>query len=137
MIKKILFIQIIFLILCSCSSFSLEEKPVSDEQKDASLRITEVMFIKNQIEDKREQLVGDLEGIKVKIQVELNVDGSVTRTQIKDIVCPPGKTELCQLVSENIERAVRKASPLKNLRPDRHDIWKKFDLDFYPGSYKS
>lgn len=120
--------------LCSCSSFPLEEKPVSDEQKDTSLRITEVMFIKSQIQDKWTQPVGDIEGIEVKIQVELNVDGSLIKAQIIDVICPPEKTELCQLVSETAERAVRKASPIKNLNPDRYDIWKKFDLDFYAGS---
>ena len=132
MIKKILFIQIISLMLCSCSSFPLEEKPVSDEQKDTSLRITEVMFIKSQIQDKWAQPVGNLENIQVKVKIELAIDGSVTKVDIISINCPLGADQFCQLVAESAVKSVKKASPIKNLRPDRYDIWKSFDLDFCP-----
>ena len=92
------------------------------------------MLIKQQIEDNWTQVVGNLENIKVKISLELEIDGTVTKADILSINCPPGADQICQLVPETTKRAVKKASPVKNLRPDRYDIWKKFDLDFYPGS---
>ena len=135
MIRKIFLIQIVSLILCSCACFPLEEKPVSNEQEDTSLQITEVMFIKNQITDKWARPVGNIENIKVKVKIELAIDGSVTKADIISINCPAGGEQFCQLVAESTIKAVKKASPIKNLRPDRHDIWKNFDLEFDPGNY--
>lgn len=131
MIKKILFIQIISLILCSCSSFPLEEQPVS--YAPDSLSKDEKILIMSQVEDKWIQVVGDLKNIKVRISLELEIDGTVTKAEIKSITCPPGIEQTCQLVAESAKRAVKNATPIKNLQPERYDIWKKFDLDFYPG----
>ena len=136
MIKKILFIQIISLMLCSCSSFSLEERPVSYAQKDNPLKITEIMIIKSQIEDRWVQPVGDLENITVKTKLELDIDGTVTKAEIISITCPPGAEKICPLVAQTTQKAAKKASPIKNLRPDRYDIWKTVELDFYPGNYR-
>jgi membrane protein involved in colicin uptake len=105
-----------------------------NHDEDSPLSITEKMLIKQQIEDNWTQVVGNLENIKVKISLELEIDGTVTKADILSINCPPGADQICQLVAETTKRAVKKASPVKNLRPDRYDIWKKFDLDFYPGS---
>ena len=136
MIKKILFVQIISLMLSSCSSFPLEERPVSYAQKDTSLKITEIMIIKSQIEDKWVQPVGDLENIIVKTKLELDIDGTVTKAEIISITCPPGTEQICPLVAETTQKAAKNASPIKNLRTDRYDIWKTVELDFYPGNYK-
>jgi hypothetical protein len=126
MIKKILFIQIISLMLCSCSFFPLEERSV-----------TEIMIIKSQIEDKWVQPVGNLKNINVKISVDLEIDGTVIKADIVSINCPAGADQICQLVAESAKKAIKKASPIKNLRPDRHDIWKTIDLDFYPNHQQS
>ena len=136
MIKKILFVQIVSLMLCSCSSFPLEEKRVSYAQKDTPLKITEIMIIKSQIEDKWVQPVGDLENIIVKTKLELDIDGTVTKAEIISITCPPGTEQICPLVAETTQKAAKNASPIKNLRTDRYDIWKTVELDFYPGNYK-
>ena len=128
MIKKILFVQIISLILCSCACFPLEEKPVTHMSND--LTIDEKMLIKRQIDNNWEQTVGNLESITVKTKLELDIDGSVTKVDIISINCPAGGEQFCQLVAESTIKAVKKASPIKNLRPDRHDIWKTVELVF-------
>jgi len=134
MIKKALFIQIISLILCSCSSFALEEKPVTHMSDD--LTTNEKMLVKQQIDDKMRYFVDDLENIKVKTKLELDIDGSITQAEIISITCPPGVEKICEIMAETTKKAAKKASPIKNLRPDRHDIWKTVELDFYLGSYK-
>lgn len=136
MINKILFIQIIIisLMICSCSSFPLEEKPVTHMSDD--LTTNEKMLIKRQIEDKWVQPVGDLENIIVKTKLELDIDGTVTKAEIISITCPPGTEQICPLVAETTQKAAKNASPIKNLRTDRYDIWKTVELDFYPGNYK-
>ncbi len=135
MIKKILFIQIISLMLCSCSSFPLEEKPVTHMSDD--LTTNEKMLVKQQIDDKRRDFIDDLENIKVTISLELEIDGTITKAEIKSITCPPGAEEMCRLVAETTKKAAKKASPIKNLRPDRHDIWKTIELVFDLSSWVS
>jgi len=134
MIKKILFVQIISLMLSSCSSFSLEEKPVS--YAPDSLSKDEKLLIMSRVEEKWIPVVSDLENIKVKVSLELEIDGTVTKAEIKSITCPPGIEQTCQLIAESAKRAVKNASPIKNLQPERYDIWKTVELDFYPGNYK-
>ena len=112
--------------LCSCSFFPLEE-----------MSVTEIMIIKSQIEDKWVQPVGNLKNINVKISVDLEIDGTVIKADIVSINCPAGADQICQLVAESAKKAIKKASPIKNLRPDRHDIWKTIDLDFYPNHQQS
>ena len=119
--------------LSSCSSFPLEEKPVS--YAPDSLSKDEKLLIMSQVEEKWIPVVGDLENIKVKVSLELEIDGTVTKAEIKSITCPPRAEQICQLVAESAKRAVKNASPIKNLQPERYDLWKKFDLDFYPGDY--
>jgi len=133
MIKKILFVQIVSLILCSCSYFPLEEK--SESHIHNGLSKDEKMIIKRQVEDKWIPVVGDLDNIKVKISLELETDGTVIKAEITSITCPPGAEEMCRLVAETTKSAVKNASPIKNLRLDRYDIWKKFNIDFYPCNY--
>lgn len=135
MIKKILFVQIISLILCSCACFPLEEKPVTHMSDD--LTTDEKMLIKRQVEDKWIPVVGDIENIKVKISLELEIDGTVTKAETTSITCPPGGEEMCRLVAETTKNAAKNASPIKNLQPDRYNIWKNFDLIFNPGDYRA
>ena len=105
-----------------------------NNDNESPLSITEKMLIKQQIEDNWTQIIGNLENIKVKISLELEIDGTVIKADIINISCPAGADQICQLVAETTKRAVKKASPVKNLRPDRYDAWKKFDLDFYPSN---
>ena len=121
--------------ICSCSSFPLEEKPVTHMSDD--LTTNEKMLIKRQIEDKWVQPVGDLENITVKTKLELDIDGTVTKAEIISITCPPGAEEMCRLVAETTKNAAKNASPIKNLQPDRYNIWKNFDLIFNPGDYRA
>ena len=135
MIKKILFIQIISLIFCSCSGFPLEEKPVS--YTPDSLSKDEKTLIMSQVEEKWIPVVGDPKNVEVKISLELETDGTVIKAEVTRIICLLGDEKICQLVAESAKRAVKNASPIKNLQPDRYDLWKKFDIDFYPGDYRS
>ena len=136
MIKKILFIQIISLILFSCACFPLEEKPVT--HMSDNLTKDEKMLIKRQIEDQWStvDLKNIIENIKVKTKIELDIDGSVTKAEITSFTCPPEADKICVFMVESIKKAVKKASPIKNLRSDRYDVWKTFELDFYPGVIK-
>ena len=135
MIKKILFVQIVSLILCNCSSFPLEEK--SESYISDGLSKDEKTLIKHQIENKWIPVVGDFENIKVTISLELEIDGAVTKAEITRLTCPPRAEEMCRLVAETTKNAAKNASPIKNLQPDRYDIWKNFDLEFDPSNYRS
>jgi len=77
MIKKILFVQIISLMLCSCSYFPLEEK--SESYIPDGLNKDEKMIIMRQIDDDWKKVIGDLDNIKVKINLELETNGTVTK----------------------------------------------------------
>jgi len=106
----------------------------NNADEDEPLSISEKMVIRKQIEDNWTQIAGNLENIKVTLSLELDIKGVVTKAKIKNVICPLGSEQICSLVAETAERAAKKASPIKNLDPTRYDIWKKFDLDFYPSN---
>ena len=96
----------------------------------------ERMLIIQQIDDKWNGIDIGYKNIKVKTKIELNIDGSVTKVEITSITCPPEANQICAFVAESIKKIVKEASPIKNLRPDRHDIWKTVELDFHLSSIK-
>ena len=71
-------------------------------------------------------------GLKIEIILSLKLaeDGTVLDATVKNTVCPPANSDVCDLVRENALRAVKKASPLQKLRPERYDVWKSFSLRF-------
>ena len=106
----------------------------NNADEESPLSISEKMVIRRQIEDNWTQIAGNLENIKKTLSLELDIKGIVTKAKIKNVICPLGSDQICSLVAETAERAARKASPIKNLDPTRYNVWKKFDLDFYPSN---
>jgi len=99
-----------------------------NNDNDSPLSITEKLLIKQQIEDNWNKPAG-IDNIKVTLSLKLDKDGTVIEVKIKDSPST-GNKQLQDLVNEGALRAAKKASPIKNLRPDRYDVWKEFDLNF-------
>jgi outer membrane biosynthesis protein TonB len=99
-----------------------------NHDEDSPLSITERMLIKQQINENWNKPAG-IENIKVTLSLKLDKDGTVIEVKIKDSPST-GNKQLQDLVNEGALRAAKKASPIKNLRPDRYDVWKEFDLNF-------
>lgn len=105
-----------------------------DYNQDSPLSITEKLLIKQQIEKNWRPPVGsiDLENIQIILHLSVELDGTITEVKIKDMICPSGNKQICDLVAESSLRAAKQASPLTNLSPARYDYWKEFDLRFDP-----
>lgn len=99
-----------------------------NHDEDSPLSITEINKIKQQINENWNKPAG-IENIKVTLSLKLDKDGTVIEVKIKDSPST-GNKQLQDLVNEGALRAAKKASPIKNLRPDRYDVWKEFDLNF-------
>lgn len=107
-----------------------------DYDEDSPLSVTEKLLIKQQIEKNWQPPVGaaSLENVQVILHLKVLEDGTITDVRIKDILCPAGAGQTCDLVAQTAARAAKKASPLQNLRPERYDIWREFDLRFDPSN---
>lgn len=99
-----------------------------NHDEDSPLSITEINKIKQQINENWNKPAG-IENIKVTLSLKLDKDGTVIEVKIKDSPST-GNKQLQDLVNEGALRAAKKASPIKNLKPDRYDVWKEFDLNF-------
>ncbi|PCJ27354.1 MAG: hypothetical protein COA94_04125 [Rickettsiales bacterium] len=102
--------------------------------EDSPLSITENLLVKSQFEKHWRLPVGaiNLQDVRVMMRIKVEKDGSITGIEIKDVVCPPNSEATCKLVTESAVRAVKQASPLENLLPERYNTWKEFDLNFDP-----
>jgi outer membrane biosynthesis protein TonB len=103
---------------------------------ESPLSVTEKLLIKKQIEEQWQPPVGaaSLEEVQVILHLKVLEDGTISEVKIKEVLCPTGASQTCDLVAHSAARAAKKASPLKNLRPNRYDIWKEFDLRFDPSN---
>ncbi len=104
--------------------------------EDSPLSITEKTLIKQQVEKNWRPPVGiaNLENVQIILHLKLEADGTVIEVTIKDKICPIGSEQTCDLLAESAARAAKKASPIENLRPERYDLWKEFDLRFDPSN---
>lgn len=102
----------------------------NNSDEESPLSITEEMLIKQQIIKHWDKPAG-IEGIEVTFHVRLDIEGNVTIIQVSGLI---GDTQLQVLVEETARRAVKKASPIQNLRPERYNVWKEFKLRFDPSS---
>ncbi len=102
----------------------------NNADEESPLSITEEMLIKQQIIKHWDKPAG-IEGIEVIFHVRLDIEGNVTIIQVSGLT---GDKQLQVLVEETGRRAVKKASPIKNLRPERYNVWKEFKLRFNPSS---
>ena len=103
-----------------------------NHDEDSPLSITEIMLINQQINENWNKPTG-IENIKVTLSLKLDKDGTVIEVKIKDSPST-GNKQLQDLVNEGALRAAKKASPIKNLRLERYDLWKEFDLNFDPST---
>ena len=132
MIKKILFVQIISLMLCSCSSFPLEEKPVSYVSDGLTLEEKDKINIAKQIE--RYWILpsdlGDAGTHVIRVHLFIDKNGVIEKFDISSINCSSTTHKVCEILINNLKEAVKQSSPLKNLPEDRYELWKEVDLDF-------
>lgn len=103
----------------------------NNAEEESPLSITEEMLIKQQIIKHWDKPVG-LEGIKVVLHLSLDIEGNATILQVSGL---KGDKQLQILVEETARRAVKKANPIKNLRPDRYNVWKRFNVGFEPSDF--
>lgn len=103
----------------------------NNSDEESPLSITEEMLIKQQIIKHWDKPVG-LEGIKVVLHLSLDIEGNATILQVSGL---KGDKQLQILVEETARRAVKKANPIKNLRPDRYNVWKRFNVGFEPSDF--
>ena len=133
MIKKTLFIQIVSLILCSCSSFPLEEKTISNQSESLTLEEKDKINIEKQIE--RYWILpsdlGDAGTHVIRVHLFIDKNGVIEKFDISSINCSSNTHKVCEILINNLKEAVKQSSPLKNLTEDRYEVWKEVFLDFY------
>jgi outer membrane biosynthesis protein TonB len=99
------------------------------------LSISEKALIKKQIEDGWRNIPVGAQGIeqaKVVVYISLDKDGTVLQVKIVDTLCNGVSAGICQALADSALRAVKQASPLKNLPVERYDTWKEFQFLFDP-----
>jgi hypothetical protein len=98
----------------------------NNSDEDEPLAVSEIATIKGQIKSNWNKPAG-LEGIKVVLHLSLDIEGNATIVGVSGL---KGDKQLQILVEESARRAVKKANPIKNLRPERYNVWKEFELRF-------
>ena len=98
----------------------------NNSDEDEPLAVSEIATIKGQIKKYWDKPVG-VENIQVVLHLKLDIEGNATIIQVSGL---KGDKQLQILVEETARRAVKKANPIKNLRPERYNVWKRFNLDF-------
>ncbi len=111
------------------------QAPVSRGARDEPLSLSVIDAIRRQVEDKWSVPVGarDAGDIGVEIRIFLEPDGTVKKAEIVDRarLGRPGE-EVFRAVAESAVRAVRRASPLRNLPPEKYEQWREITFLFRP-----
>ena len=78
-------------------------------------------------------VVLEVKDLVVKIPIVLQPDGEVTAAQIVDRarMLRPGE-EFFRAMAESAQRAVLRASPLRNLPPEQYSQWREITFTFRP-----
>ncbi len=99
-----------------------------------SLSLSEISLIKQQIEKHWNIPIGvqNIERARVILYIAFQQDGSIQEVTVKEAICPNMSSNACTALSDSAVRAVWQASPIRNLTPERYDIWKEFNFDFNP-----
>ncbi len=105
--------------------------------KNAPLSITEKNLIKNQIQRKWRKPVGskNIEQVRIYLRMFIEKDGTIKDYWVHKKKCPPDSGNTCKIAEKSIMRAVKKASPLKNLPSSRYDSWKETEIVLSPSSF--
>jgi outer membrane biosynthesis protein TonB len=101
--------------------------------EDRPLSISEEQSIRQQISQHWNVPAGvsNAGEITITIYIAMSLDGTVEQAKIVDMQC--GATSMvCKAASDSALRAVRQASPLQNLMPERYESWKSFNISFDP-----
>ncbi len=108
------------------------EKEKKDEAIGDRLTAGEREAIKRQISDRWNVPAGarDAENLVIKIKVRLTRDGSVRHTEI--LSTERMSDSFYRAAAESALRAVRMASPLQGLPPEKYENWREIDLTFNP-----
>lgn len=91
--------------------------------------------IKKQIEDKWSPQPGakDAGGLLVTLELEIAQDGTVTSVEISSKTSSEAASNsYLQAAAESAVRAVKEASPLKNLPPEKYGTWRQIEMNFDP-----
>ncbi len=109
--------------------------PVSRGARDEPLSLSVIDAIRRQVEDKWSVPVGarDAGDIGVEIRIFLEPDGTVKKAEIVDRArLGRAGEEVFRAVAESAMRAVRRASPLRNLPPEKYEQWREITFLFRP-----
>jgi hypothetical protein len=98
----------------------------NNSDEDEPLAVSEIATIKGQIKKYWDKPVG-VENIQVVLHLKLDIEGNATIVRVSGLT---GDKQLQILLEETARRAVKKASPIKNLLPERYNVWKEFELRF-------
>jgi hypothetical protein len=103
----------------------------NNSDEDEPISASEKATIEGQIKSNWNQPVG-LEEVKIALHLSLDKEGNATITQISGL---KGDKQLQTLLEETARRAVKKANPIKNLRPERYNVWKELIVNFGPSDF--
>ncbi len=105
------------------------------EVRNEPLSLSVIDAIRRQVESKWNVPIGayEVEELWVEIRIVLQTDGEVHDVEIIDIerMGRPGE-ENFRAMAESAERAVWLASPLRQLPPEKYDLWQEITLIFRP-----
>jgi hypothetical protein len=129
MIKKILFIQIISLILCSCSSFPLEEKPISKQaesltpEENKNIKSSKILFNtlnSNWVQERKYQN----ERMNATFHVNLRNDGTIENLKLTDFFCGDDLNNECENFVLNVKKTILNTFPIKDFPSiDYRSLW--------------
>jgi len=109
--------------------------PVSRGARDEPLSLSVIDAIRRQVEDKWSVPVGarDAGDIGVEIRIFLDPDGTVKKAEIVDQArLGRAGEEVFRAIAESAVRAVRRASPLRSLPPEKYEQWREITFLFRP-----
>ncbi len=110
-----------------------DAKGAFDPEK--KLSENEISLIKRQIEQNW-NVAGaqalEPEQVQIFLYISFAQDGTVENVTIKEKRCARISESMCEAIAQNAVRAVKKASPFKNLNQFRYNIWKEFNIGFDP-----
>jgi outer membrane biosynthesis protein TonB len=106
--------------------------------EDSPMSITEQLFIKQQIQRNWQQQrflgISGINEVKIVTFIKLNSKGEIIDAVVVKNYCPPNMSDICQNVAESVLRAIWNSSPIKNLVPNRYNVWKELNVTFTPSA---
>lgn len=136
MFKRIFCIQIISLILCSCSTFPLTANNITNtgsiklsrEEKE-TIKLSEILFKnlnKNWIQDKKFKN----DQMSSQFKVHLARDGSIESFKLCNCFCAEDVNNECETFVINTKKTIIKSFPIKELLSINYSNWEYIWLNF-------